>query len=117
WLSRELGSIPIFKVTDGQYADSPFIVGTVLALMVIPIAAAVMREVFSQTPPGEREGALALGGTRWGMIRAVVLPFGRSGIVGGMMLALGRALGETIAVALLISPIFTRSTDILHQGA
>ena len=117
WLSDHLGWIPIFKVTNGQYAESPFIVGTVLALMIIPIAAAVMREVFSQAPPVEREGALALGGTRWGMIRAVVLPFGRAGIVGGMMLALGRALGETIAVTILVSPIFTRSTHVLQQGS
>ena len=65
-----------------------------------------MREVFSQAPPGEKEGALALGATRWGMIRAVVLPFGRGGIIGGSMLGLGRALGETIAVALIISPGF-----------
>jgi phosphate transport system permease protein len=117
WLSDKLGFIPLFKVNNGQFAESPFIVGTVLALMIIPIAAAVMREVFTQAPPGEREGALALGGTRWGMIRAVVLPFGRSGIIGGMMLALGRALGETIAVTILVSPIFTRSTHILQQGS
>jgi phosphate transport system permease protein len=117
WLSHHMAWIPIFKVTDGQYANSPFIAGTVVALMITPIMAAVMREVFSQAPPGEREGALALGGTRWGMIRSVVLPFGRGGIIGGTMLGLGRALGETIAVALLISPIFTRSTQVLHQGA
>jgi len=117
WLSHELSFVHIFKVTDGQYADSPFIVGTVLALMIIPIAASVMREVFSQAPPVEREGALALGGTRWGMIRSVVLPFGRGGIIGGMMLALGRALGETIAVTMLVSVVFTRSTHILHQGS
>jgi phosphate transport system permease protein len=117
WLSQNLGFIPIFKVSDGQFAESPFITGTVVALMIAPIATAVMREVFSQAPPGEREGALALGGTKWGMIRNVVLPFGRSGIVGGTMLGLGRALGETIAITLLISPVFIRSTDILHQGA
>ena len=70
--------------------------------MVLPIITSVVREVFSQTPPGEKEAALALGGTRWGMIRAVVLPYGRGGIVGGSMLGLGRALGETIAVALLL---------------
>ena len=66
--------------------------------MVLPIITSVIREVFSQTPPGEKEAALALGGTRWGMIRTVVLPYGRGGIIGGSMLGLGRALGETIAV-------------------
>ena len=84
--------------------------------MIVPIATAVMREVFSQAPPGEKEGALALGATRWGMIRAVVLPFGRGGMIGGSMLALGRALGETIAVAIIISPIFTITPHILQSG-
>jgi phosphate transport system permease protein len=85
-------------------------------MMVIPIACSVMREVFSQAPPGEREAALALGGTRWGMIRAVVLPFGRGGVIGGTMLGLGRALGETIAVSLIISPTFDFHTHILQRG-
>jgi phosphate transport system permease protein len=84
--------------------------------MVLPICAAVMREVFSQAPPGEKEGALALGGTRWGMIRTVVLPFGKGGIIGGSMLGLGRALGETIAVALIISPILDPSFKVLNGG-
>ncbi len=61
-----------------------------------------MRDVFSQAPPGEKEAALALGASRWRMIRAVVLPFGRGGIIGGSMLALGRAMGESISVALVI---------------
>jgi phosphate transport system permease protein len=117
WLSTHLAFIPFFKTPgDGRYSGTAFIAGTVVGLMVTPICTAVMREVFSQAPRGEREGALALGATRWGMIRTVVLPFGRGGIVGGTMLGLGRALGETIAVALLISPIFSRSTQILHQG-
>ena len=73
-------------------------------MMVIPLACAVMRGVFRQAPLGEREAAFALGSTRWGMIRTVVLPFGRGGIIGGTMLALGRALGETVAVLLIISP-------------
>jgi phosphate transport system permease protein len=62
----------------------------------------VMREVFSQAPPGEKEGALALGGTKWSVIKTVVLPFGKGGIIGGSMLGLGRALGETMAVTFLI---------------
>ena len=76
----------------------------------------MIREVFSQTPPGEKEAALALGGTRWGMIRTVVFPFGRGGIIGGSMLGLGRALGETIVVAMLIRPIFTVNQYILQTG-
>jgi phosphate transport system permease protein len=75
-----------------------------------------MRGVFSQAPIGEREAALALGGTRWGVIRSVVLPFGRGGIVGGTMLGLGRALGETIAVLLIISPAYDISLHPLQVG-
>ena len=75
-------------------------------MMVIPLSCAVMRGVFAQAPIGEREAAYALGATRWGMIRTVVLPFGRGGIIGGTMLGLGRALGETVAVLLIISPTF-----------
>jgi phosphate transport system permease protein len=114
WLSDYLGFIPIFKTSANSFASSTFIAGVVVALMVLPICTAVMREVFSQAPPGEKEGALALGGTKWGMIRTVVLPFGRGGIVGGSMLGLGRALGETIAVALIISPTFEPTIRILN---
>jgi phosphate transport system permease protein len=84
--------------------------------MVIPMAAAVMRGVFSQAPVGEREGAMALGATRWGVVRSVVIPFGRGGIIGGTMLGLGRALGETIAVTLIISPEFLIKPRILEVG-
>jgi phosphate transport system permease protein len=75
-----------------------------------------MREVFSQAPSGEREGAYALGSTKWGMIRTVVLPFGKGGMIGGTMLGLGRALGETIAVYLIISPVFIIQPRILESG-
>ena len=92
------------------------IAGTVVSLMVLPIVAAVAREVFTQTPPGEKEAALALGGTRWGMIRTVVLPFGRGGIIGGSMLGLGRALGETIAVSLLLPQVPEVTFRILENG-
>jgi phosphate transport system permease protein len=98
------------------YSASTFIVGVVVSLMVIPILCSIMRESFSQAPLGEREGAYALGATRWGMIRTVVLPFGKGGIIGGTMLGLGRALGETIVVILIISPIFTVNTHILQSG-
>ena len=84
--------------------------------MVIPIACSVMRGVFAQAPAGEREAAYALGSTRSGMVRTVVLPFGRGGIIGGTMLGLGRALGETIAVLLIISLTFNINFHILQNG-
>ncbi|WP_327235865.1 phosphate ABC transporter permease subunit PstC [Streptomyces sp. NBC_01317] len=127
WLSTWFGWIPFFKVdgvvegeplaTASVYTASSFIAGIVVALMVAPIMCSVMREVFSQAPAGEREGAYALGSTRWGVIRAVVIPYGKGGIIGGTMLGLGRALGETIAVYLIISPVFTIQPHILQTGA
>jgi len=125
WMSTYLSWIPIFAVTgsDGEtltdasaFTSSALIAGIVVGLMVVPTQTSIMREAFSQTPIGEREGALALGGTRWGMIRAVVLPFGQGGMIGGIMLGLGRALGETIAVYLIISPIFTFNWQVLKTG-
>jgi phosphate transport system permease protein len=125
WLHTYLGWIPIFRVdTDPhaalweqtRYTASAFIAGITVAMMVLPMASAVMREVFSQAPLGEREGALALGATRLGVIRSVVLPFGKGGIIGGTMLGLGRALGETIAVLLIISPSFDLKFRPLEIG-
>lgn len=125
WLHAYLGFLPFFRVdTDphaavweqSRYTASAFVAGLAVAMMVLPMASAVMREVFSQAPLGEREGALALGATRWGMIRTVVLPFGRGGIIGGTMLGLGRALGETIAVILIISPSFELKVQPLELG-
>ena len=124
WMATHLGFIPFFHVDRdkahdlGSYPNSTFVAALVVALMIVPIGTAVMREVFSQAPPGEKEGALALGGTRWGVIRTVVLPFGKGGIIGGSMLGLGRALGETIAVTLIISPVFEPSSlfHVLQQG-
>jgi phosphate transport system permease protein len=127
WISQYFGWIPLFKV-DGTNLDDPlasptvytsstFIAGIVVGLMITPIITSIMREVFLQAPLGEREGALALGSTKWGMITSVVLPFGRGGIIGGTMLGLGRALGETIAVYMIISPIFVIQPHILQAGA
>lgn len=125
WLHRHLGWIPLFDVDadpnaavwdQSRYIGSAFCAGIAVAMMVLPMSCAVMRQVFSQTPPGEREAALALGSTRWGMIRSVVLPFGRGGIIGGTMLGLGRALGETIAVLLIISPDFVVKPRLLEVG-
>ncbi|MDH2414839.1 phosphate ABC transporter permease subunit PstC [Nocardioides sp. CER19] len=124
-LHQHLGWIPIFSVgTDAdaavpdasRYTASAFVAGIAVAMMVLPMACAVMRQVFSQTPAGEKEAALALGATKWGMIRTVVLPFGKGGIIGGTMLGLGRALGETIAVLLIISPEFVIKPRILEIG-
>ena len=84
--------------------------------MVMPIVCSVSREVMSRAPREVCEGALALGGTKWGMIRSVILPFGRSGIVGGILLGFGRALGETIAVALLIELAFDVNWNVLEAG-
>ena len=126
WLADHLGWIPFFDVHNVNessaalqptlYTKSAFLAGIVVSLMVIPICTSVMREVFSSAPVGEREAALALGSTRWGMIRAVVLPFGRAGMIGGTMLGLGRALGETIAVYLVISAAFDVKVRVLEAG-
>ena len=127
WINTWFGWLPFFEVAGADptsplssasvYTASTFIAGIVVAMMVMPIQCVVMREVFSQVPPGEREGAFALGSTRWGMIRVVTLPFGRGGMIGGTMLGLGRALGETIAVLLIISPRFDINFHILEAGA
>ena len=101
---------------ESSFQKSAFIAGIAVSMMVLPMACAIMRQVFSQTPPGEKEAALALGSTKWGMIRAVVLPFGKGGIIGGTMLALGRALGETIAVLLIINQVFIIKPNVLETG-
>ena len=116
WISVHLGWIPIFRVTTPDFASSAFIVAIVLALMVMPIVTSISREVFSQVPVGEKEAALALGGTRWGMVRKVVLPYGRGGIIGASMLGLGRALGETIAIVIIASPLFVIRPNVLQLG-
>jgi phosphate transport system permease protein len=117
WLSRHGSWFPPFRTNeDASLTGTYFIAGVVVSLMVIPIITSITREVFSQAPPGEKEAALALGGSRWGMVRRVVLPFGRGGIVGGAMLGLGRALGETIAVSLLLPQGHILSIRILQNG-
>ncbi|MEU5941810.1 phosphate ABC transporter permease subunit PstC [Micromonospora sp. NPDC047548] len=126
WLATYLGWIPLFRVdgydprdpigSNSALTGSTFVAGIIVAMMVTPIISSVMREVFSQAPVGEREGAFALGATKWGMIRSVVLPFGRGGMIGGTMLGLGRALGETIGVFLVISFVFVIQPHILQNG-
>jgi phosphate transport system permease protein len=117
WISQHFDWMPWFRVDEtADYSSTMFIAGIVVSLMVLPIVASITREAFSQTPPGEKEAALALGGTRWGMVRKVVLPFGRGGIVGGAMLGLGRALGETIAVFLLLPQVPKETIRVLQNG-
>src|SRR2546422_2459778 len=116
WLTDHLGFIPFFHTSRPVFGSSMFIAGIVVGLMVLPIVASVTREVLAQAPRGVCEAALALGGSRWGMIRSVILPFGRSGIVGAAMLGLGRALGETIAIALILAFNFRITTQILAPG-
>ncbi len=103
WLADHLGFIPFFDGPASTTGRTMLVVGIVLAVMVLPIITAVVREVFSQTPRALREAALALGATRWEMIRMTVLPFGRSALISASMLGLGRALGETMAVAIILS--------------
>jgi phosphate transport system permease protein len=117
WMTTRLAWVPIFATAkDSQLSASFFIAGIVVSLMVIPIVASISRAVFAQTPPGEKEAALALGGTRWGMVRSVILPYGRGGMIGGSMLGLGRALGETIAVSLLLPQVPWISSHFLEAG-
>lgn len=117
WMADHLSFIPFFEADSRTFSSSLFVSGLIVALMATPITTSVVREVFAQAPPLEREGALALGATRWGMIRTVVLPFGRGGIVGGAMLGFGRALGETIAVSIVLSSSYDRiPVHILEPG-
>lgn len=129
WMSKVFGWFPPFNVrTDVDfpiwnqapgypaYAGSAAIASIAVAAMIFPMATSVMREVFAEAPVGEKEAALALGGTRWAVVRYVVLPFGKSGIIGGSMLALGRALGETISVVLVITQTFEIKIRVLEAG-
>lgn len=116
WMGENLGFVPFLRNSDHLYGRSIFAASVVLALMVLPIVAAVTREVFRQVPDEMREAALALGATRWETIRLSVLPASRSGILGAVILGLGRALGETIAIALVLVVAFDINLHILHPG-
>ncbi|RCV52999.1 phosphate ABC transporter permease subunit PstC [Marinitenerispora sediminis] len=115
-LERYLGWIPLFAGPVSTTGRTMLTVGLVLAVMILPIITAMTRDVFQQVPQAHREAALALGATRWEMIRMAVLPFGRPGIIGGAMLGLGRALGETMAVAMILSPSLVVSWALLQSG-
>ena len=111
WLTAHLGWIPLFSdETTVTSTGTIFLASIVLAIMIVPIVTALSREVFAQTPLGHQEGALALGATRWEVIRTTVLPFGRPGVISAAMLGLGRALGETIAVTIIVSTL-AQGTD------
>jgi phosphate transport system permease protein len=103
WLTQNLGWIPLFAGPASGTGRTMMTAAIVLAVMILPIITSLTREVFLQTPPLQEQASLALGATRWEMIRQVVFPFGRSGIMSAAMLGLGRALGETMAVAMVLS--------------
>ncbi|CCH35411.1 phosphate ABC transporter permease subunit PstC [Actinosynnema sp. NPDC047251] len=105
WLTSTLGFIPLFAKGNVsiELGGTIFTAGIVLAVMILPIITAVSREVFDRTPPAHVEGAIALGATKWEVVRTTVLPFGKAGYVSASMLGLGRALGETIALMIILS--------------
>ena len=113
-LYKYLHWIPIFNAPQPFFERSPFVAGVVLAIMIIPIVTSVSREIFAQTPLDRIQAAYALGSTKWGMIKAVVFPFGSSGVVGGAMLGLGRAFGETVAVFTVLNIVFKVNLHVLY---
>ncbi|MCT9003676.1 phosphate ABC transporter permease subunit PstC [Streptomyces rhizosphaerihabitans] len=115
WLDHYFGWTGIFTWQGGA-PRSMLTVGILLAVMILPIITNVSREVFRQAPQMHQEAALALGATRWEVIRMSVLPFGRSGVISASMLGLGRALGETMAVATVLSPSFDIQASLLDPG-
>jgi phosphate transport system permease protein len=112
-LNKYLGFIPIFDVPAPIFARSPFIAGLILAVMIIPIVTAISREIFDQTPLDRIQAAYALGASKLSMIRAVVIPYGRAGVIGGAMLGLGRAMGETVAVYTVLNLVYQINWQIL----
>lgn len=120
WLSEYFGWLPFLHnrtaTEASQFGQSLLIAGVVLAIMIIPTVSAVTREVFLQVPGETMDAAWALGATKWEMVRTSVLPFGRAGMISAAMLGLGRALGETIAVALVLNSGFVINTHITEPG-
>lgn len=112
-LYKYLGFIPIFGMKVPVFTRSPLVAGVVLAIMIIPIITSVSREIFSQAPLDRMQAAYALGATRWAMIKTVVIPHGRSGVIGGAMLGLGRAMGETVAVFTVLNIVFQINWQML----
>ena len=116
WLAENLGFLPVFAGPASATGRTILTAGIVLSVMILPIMAAINREVFLQTPSLHEEAALALGATRWEMIRMAVIPYGKSGVVSGAMLGLGRALGETIAVLLVLSASGGITFNLISQS-
>jgi phosphate transport system permease protein len=116
WLEEKLGFIPLFHGPASVTGRTMLVAALVLTVMILPIVSAVAREVFAQTPKSLKEGAVALGATRWEMIRMTVLPFGRSSIISGAMLGLGRALGETMAVTIILSVSGIVTFNLISQA-
>ena len=116
WLNENLGWIPLFAGPVSGTGRTILTVSFVLAIMILPIMSALAREIFLQTPKLNEEAALALGATRWEMIQLAVLPFARSGLLSSAMLGLGRAVGETMAVAFIIGNSFQISGSIFSPG-
>lgn len=112
-LHKYLGFIPAFDMKVPVFTRSPFVAGVILSIMIIPIITSVAREIFSQAPLDRIQAAYALGATRWAMIKAVVIPHGRSGVIGGAMLGLGRAMGETVAVFTVLNIVFQINWEML----
>jgi phosphate transport system permease protein len=112
-IHKYFGFIPFFDMPAPVFTRSPFIAGLVLAIMITPIVTAIAREVFAQTPLERIQAAYALGATKWSMIKAVVFPYGRGGVVGGAMLGLGRALGETVAVYTVLNLVYDIRIEVL----
>ncbi|MGN6257668.1 MAG: phosphate ABC transporter permease subunit PstC [Solirubrobacterales bacterium] len=116
WLEEKLGFIPLFNGPASVTGRTMLVAGLVLAVMILPIVSAVAREAFAQTPRRLQEGAQALGATRWETIRIVVLPFGKSSVISGAMLGLGRALGETMAVTIILSVSGAVTFNLISQA-
>ncbi|HET7418394.1 MAG TPA: phosphate ABC transporter permease subunit PstC [Solirubrobacterales bacterium] len=116
WLEAKLGFLPFFDGPASVTGRTMLVVGLVLAVMILPIVSAVAREAFAQAPRRLQEGAQALGATRWEMIRMTVLPFGRSSVISGAMLGLGRALGETMAVTIILSVSGAVTFNLISQA-
>ena len=116
WVAKYLGWIPLFKGPAANPARTVATVAVVLAVMILPIITSMARDVYLQTPRLQQEAALALGATKWEMIKLAVLPFGKSGVVSASMLGLGRALGETMAVLMILSPGMHYSFRILQAS-
>lgn len=115
FLDEHLSFVPFFAGPASTSGRSMLTVGIVLAVMILPIITAISREAFLQTPRLHEEASLALGATRWEMIRQAVIPYGRSSVISGAMLGLGRALGETMAVAVILSPADIYSLNLISN--